>query len=254
VTDLASRIKALQDDFQALTGRAAWVGACVAVRPGQVWALGLGRSGATCYLKYRVWSYDSSPPPALGEGGQFSPDDPVFSELLSLTQQAGALLQELVQGGRYKFILFPPNTVPYQRVDVIQLWLVFLLHSRRTLGHCQVKGPGGGCACAQIKDGETTLAWIDQYAGVCLAALAGLKANLLASSDRRPTGGKPRKRQSSNEARDRFCYAQLKVGTTLKEIRAAVNSRQGWEPLATDQAVSQAAKRYAQRHGKEWPI
>jgi len=62
------------------------------------------------------------------------------------------------------------------------------------------------------------------------------------------------RRVSTNEARDRFCYNQRKAGKALKEIQTKVNEKEGWEPLGTPQAVSGAAKRYAIRHGKKWPI
>jgi hypothetical protein len=65
---------------------------------------------------------------------------------------------------------------------------------------------------------------------------------------------KPRRREAHNEARNRYCYNQLRAGKSLKDIRLNVNARQGWNPLESYQAVSQAAKRYAQRHGLPWPL
>ena len=258
MADIVPQIKELQDDFRAITGRAAWVGACVVVRPGQICAIGLGRTGAARYAIYRIWNCEDRPLPPLpplGEGEDFGPNEPVFSELLTLTSRAGMLLIELLQSGRYNLEHMVGVTIPYQLFDTAQWWLMFLLHSLRTLGHCVVRGPGGtACACSQISQGEMTLAWIDQYPEVCLAALAGLEADLLAGSRRWPNGGKRRKRQSGNEGRDRYCYTQLKAGKALKEIQTGVNRQQGWDPLETPQAVSQAAKRYAQRHGKKWPI
>jgi hypothetical protein len=70
----------------------------------------------------------------------------------------------------------------------------------------------------------------------------------------RPPGTKARKPRSGNEARDGYCYEQLKAGTPLKRIQEMLNARKDWEPLCTEQAVSQAARRYAERHGKPWPV
>jgi hypothetical protein len=67
-------------------------------------------------------------------------------------------------------------------------------------------------------------------------------------------GGEARPRRSPNEERDRFCYEQKCAGMSWKGIRQAVNGRPDWEPIDTDQGLSQAAKRYAERHNKPWPI
>jgi hypothetical protein len=82
-------------------------------------------------------------------------------------------------------------------------------------------------------------------------ALAIHRAREDEGRDQKPNG---RKRQSGNEARDRYCYTQLKAGKALKEIQQHVNDKKGWEPLETTAGVSQAASRYAKRHGLDWPI
>jgi hypothetical protein len=61
-------------------------------------------------------------------------------------------------------------------------------------------------------------------------------------------------KRSSNDPRDTFCYYQLKKGTSLKDIKIAVQKRKEWEPLNSEQAVWQAARRYAIRKGLPWPI
>jgi hypothetical protein len=192
VADFTSQLKELQDDFREIAARAAGVDACVVVRPGQICALGLGRSGPARYAIYRVWNYDDRPLPPLGEGEDFGPNELVFSELLTLTSRAGMLLVELLQAGRYKLEHMVGDTVPYQLFDAVQWWMVFLLHYPGTFGHCEARGPAGtACACLRIGQSETTLAWIDQYPGVCLAALAGLKADLAGSPASLPTPTTP---------------------------------------------------------------
>jgi hypothetical protein len=69
-----------------------------------------------------------------------------------------------------------------------------------------------------------------------------------------PPEDKQRKRRSTNEDRDCYCYQQKKAGQTWRAIQEAVNNRSEWEPIDTEQGVSQAAKRYAERHDKPWPI
>jgi hypothetical protein len=57
-----------------------------------------------------------------------------------------------------------------------------------------------------------------------------------------------------NDKRDKFCYEQRRKGRSLKDIMAAVNKRRSWEPIATPQGVSQAAKRYALAKKLPWPL
>ena len=65
----------------------------------------------------------------------------------------------------------------------------------------------------------------------------------------------PRKGRNVNDSRDKFIYESIRKGKmTLGEIRLKVNKRPGWIHLGSDQAVSQAAKRYASRHGNPWPV
>jgi hypothetical protein len=202
--NLLSRIVDLQADFQRVADRASWVGACIAVRPGEVCSFGLGRSGVTRYALNRVWAHDSAPPALLARPGVETDDpalwseveeSPIYSELLTLSERAGTLLEDMRQAGRYQLNLIPPDLVPYRldplpmqhplllAAQFLQAWLVFLLHSPATIGYCRAVEPRGELAAgSRIREGETTLAWIDQYAGVCLAGLALLKAELEASS------------------------------------------------------------------------
>jgi hypothetical protein len=192
--DFAARLQELQADFRRIADRDPWVGARVAVRPGELGAFGLGRPGPGRYLIRLCCS-----PWAMTLRGLPGPDDdeesfqnenpPVYSELETLTARAGALLEEMCQAGRYEIRPTPRDTVPYaiapppvQDPDVhfavsVLRWLAFLLHAHGTLGHCLVKVPDGMvAACFHLRDGETTVACIDQYAGVCLVGLARLKA------------------------------------------------------------------------------
>lgn len=65
--------------------------------------------------------------------------------------------------------------------------------------------------------------------------------------ERKRNGKKPNRR-------DKYCYERMAAGDSLKGIREAVNARQAWDSLDTDQGVSEAAKRYATIHGKRWPV
>jgi len=69
---------------------------------------------------------------------------------------------------------------------------------------------------------------------------------------------KPKKSQaprtSTNEERDQYCYEQKRAGKTWREIQRVVNGTPRWEPLESEQGVSQAARRYAERHNRKWPI
>lgn len=206
----ASEVGSLRSRFQDVGSRAPWVGACVAVRPGQVWAFGIGRSGTANYAINRVWQYDHRPVPELaGRSGAVGRGDginhPVYSELVNLTSRAGTLLQKMCAAGTYTLRLFPSSTLPYRLDDPIQSWLVFLLHSLATCGHCTATERGGIIVAAgQIPDAETTLAWIDEYPGVCLAGLTELEAALEASAPATPRedgGGQPLREPPAHAAR-----------------------------------------------------
>jgi hypothetical protein len=58
--------------------------------------------------------------------------------------------------------------------------------------------------------------------------------------------------QNQNEARDKFCYEQMLKGEPRKTIRA--NLECSWEQIESDQGITAAAKRYAKRNNKTWPI
>jgi hypothetical protein len=157
-----------------------------------------------------VWGYDDTPdllahPGADTEPGKWSlvEDNPVYSELVTLTERAGSLLEKMCRSGLYSPTLFPANAVPYcidyspdfpvseevaklvSAKQQLQRWLAFLIHSLATLGYCRANEPGGAiAACTQLVDGQTTLAWIDHYAAVCLAGLATLAG--VASDGSRP--------------------------------------------------------------------
>lgn len=63
-----------------------------------------------------------------------------------------------------------------------------------------------------------------------------------------------KKRRSTNEDRDRYCYEGIAARKTLKCIQNEINSHESWEPLHTEQGVSQAAKRHADREKLPWPV
>jgi hypothetical protein len=60
--------------------------------------------------------------------------------------------------------------------------------------------------------------------------------------------------KNANDKRDSFIYSQMKAGVSLKDLLAIVNNRKAWEPLESEQGISAAAKRYAERQDKLWPI
>jgi hypothetical protein len=61
-------------------------------------------------------------------------------------------------------------------------------------------------------------------------------------------------KRSPNDPRDEFCYKQLKRKRSLAQLMLEVNEREDWERLESEQAVSQAAKRYASRRSLVWPL
>ena len=81
-----------------------------------------------------------------------------------------------------------------------------------------------------------------------MAALRALAESVATSGN-----GKAKKR-NPNDPRDAYIYREMKAGTTHAAIRTHVNNHEGWEPLHTEQGISQAAKRYAERHNKPWPL
>lgn len=66
------------------------------------------------------------------------------------------------------------------------------------------------------------------------------------ATDRNGTAGVTR--DDASEARDRFIYDREIDGTPRKETRAAVNGRDGWGRLESDNGVKFAARSYAARH------
>ena len=64
----------------------------------------------------------------------------------------------------------------------------------------------------------------------------------------------PSAANTPDAARNAFIYDQLSTGKTLQVVLNAVNANEEWSPLETIQAVSAAAKRHAERHGRAWPI
>lgn len=60
--------------------------------------------------------------------------------------------------------------------------------------------------------------------------------------------------KNPNNVRDKFCYDQMHKGTERKTIRKRIKDKTKWNQLATDQAVTAAAKRYAERNNLPWPI
>jgi hypothetical protein len=83
---------------------------------------------------------------------------------------------------------------------------------------------------------------VGEYADALLAALNPDGANR-----------KALRKASANDPRDKFCYDSLKKRKSLKWIKDALSKRSQWEPLSTTQGISQAAKRYADRHSLPWP-
>src|SRR5262249_21857331 len=59
---------------------------------------------------------------------------------------------------------------------------------------------------------------------------------------------------NANDRRDKFICESMAKGKTRAVIRNEVNKRKSWETLDSEQAVSAAAKRYANRQGLPWPI
>jgi hypothetical protein len=61
-------------------------------------------------------------------------------------------------------------------------------------------------------------------------------------------------RKSPNDPRDRFIYRMRKAGRSHNWIRCEVEKRKNWAELASDRAVFEAGRRYAERNALPWPI
>jgi hypothetical protein len=235
VADLASHIANLQTDFQGIADRAPWVRAGFAVKAGSFGCFGLGRDGPTS---------------ALVRGVRDSRELAIITQLYALTEQAGALVAEICQSGSFQWNFYSGKPVHYDLREPREYWLVLLLHTFPACFHCRTYFPDGKdrIAFPQLGDCEIAVR-IDSYPQVCVSVLAWLKANSPAFATK-----KVQKKRNCNDPRDRFCYTSLKNGESLKWIMQEVNKRKKWESLSTEQAVSQAAKRYAERKELPWPL
>jgi hypothetical protein len=74
------------------------------------------------------------------------------------------------------------------------------------------------------------------------------------SDSQRPPTLKQQNSSGTVNPRDKYCYNRMSRGDSLQVIKNAINRRRGWDPLDTIQGVSAAAKRYAIKHGRPWPI
>ena len=68
------------------------------------------------------------------------------------------------------------------------------------------------------------------------------------------TAGPTENLNSPNDPRDKFIYTSMSKNVGLAAIKGQISSQQAWEQLYTEQAVSMAARRYAQRKGLPWPV
>jgi hypothetical protein len=152
------QLKDLQTDFRDIAARAAGLRLYATILPGESFGIGFGR---------RVVDEDHREPDATS---------PVCFELRTLTDQGAKLLDGAQRVGvRIRHV--SEHAVNYG--GVVIPWIAYLIHSPDTLGCCFAQGPPGPvAACAVIRDGQTTTAWIDNYAEVCLTGLAALKALL----------------------------------------------------------------------------
>jgi hypothetical protein len=161
MADFASQITDLQADFQRIADRAAWVRAFFTVSAKGVGLFSFGRAGG-----------DGRVEPILIECG-----NPVELELHALTNRAGALAAELCGSKHYQWKAVSPKAVQYKCREPEAFWLVFLLHTPPVCGYCKSTGPDGRTTFALPQVGvDEVSVWIDNYAQVCLGALAILKA------------------------------------------------------------------------------
>jgi hypothetical protein len=164
MSDLASEISELQADFQRIADRAEWVRAAFVVKARRFAILGFGRPEG-----------DGVNGPIISSGG----GSPFFAELDTLTERAGRVALHLHDSGLCQLQGLSSATVSYQVKAPSEFWLIVLLHSPSTMGHCSVRAADGTYRFAAAEVGKDEAAvWIDKYAQVCVSALAWLKAKL----------------------------------------------------------------------------
>lgn len=103
---------------------------------------------------------------------------------------------------------------------------------------------------------HTLLDWLGVNPSALRAGLVRERARLLGQeSPRDKRGNFPvGKKRSTNNKRDAFIYKEMKAGRNLAGIKVKVNEHKEWYLIDTDQGISQAAKRYAERTKKPWPL
>jgi hypothetical protein len=161
------QLNQLQADFRDVAAQAAGVRLRVTLQPGKSY---LGKCYALGFVR---------PDGATQKDEQLA--HPLNGELFVLNSRADRLLAELLRRGMKTALLFGD---PIDYGSDADSWIVYLLHSPGTVGCCRALGPDGiHDAYAVIRPGQFTVAWIDDYVGVCLLALAALKAAILSAGD-----------------------------------------------------------------------
>jgi hypothetical protein len=125
-------------------------------------------------------------------GSRRTEDFAIISELYALTDQAGTLFAELWQSGRYQGKFSSPVSIHYDLQLPREPWLMVLLHKAPVFFHCKTSNTAKGLnlAWTELGKGEVVV-WIDNYAQVCVSALAWLKANSLADPSTIPATSPP---------------------------------------------------------------
>jgi hypothetical protein len=166
---LVSQLAELQADFQRIADRADWARAVFTVRAGRFGMFGIGRPES-----------DGVDGAIINSGG----GSPMFAELDVLTERAGRLALSLYGTGCFQLQGLSSTTITYSDPQPWGFWLVVLLHSPVTMGHCCVRSADGTHWFAAAEIGENEVAvWIDRYAQVCVSALAWLKGKMAAAPE-----------------------------------------------------------------------
>ena len=170
--DLSSLLNEVTEDFRSAAARAPWVRASFSLNAGKLGLFSFGHDGGG----------DGVNGPILSSGDKC--DQPLFTELFSLTEQAGQLLANCIRSKRYSWKPIQSGLIDRTRLKPTELWLLFLTHTPPVLMLCFARCPDGVARpLVPLEHQGESVVWVDRYSEVCLSALALLKAGMRRTSE-----------------------------------------------------------------------
>jgi hypothetical protein len=177
---ILARLDQLTAAFTRIADRASWVRAVFTVIERRVRLIRMGRPAVG----------GGEEAPTLGPLGledlQDEHEPPLVTELVALSDQAGILAAEMIESGLCRWRPESLGIDPYVSHDQVR-WILLLLRMPPLRFHCRVRRPDGTTVPAfryrftpECKRDEREVTFrIDDYAQVCVSALAVLKAGAL---------------------------------------------------------------------------